>query len=178
METGRRTLMHIFTKTVKSKFGSLHLGVTENTVVSLTWSPQKLASQNLASQGLATLLPDADFQDKENGLLIEAAGQLEEYLAGKRKSFRLHFGSQGTPFQERVWSELAKIPYGAQISYRALAESLGNPAATRAVGSANGKNPLCIFVPCHRVVRASGSPGGYSGGEAVKIGLLELEAGH
>jgi methylated-DNA-[protein]-cysteine S-methyltransferase len=108
-------------------------------------------------------------------VLSRAAGQLAEYLAGKRKKFDLPFDVNGTSFQKHVWKELSRIPYGRTCSYRDVAARIKNAKAMRAVGSANGKNPLCIVVPCHRVIAADGSIGGYSGGLPVKRKLLELE---
>jgi methylated-DNA-[protein]-cysteine S-methyltransferase len=103
--------------------------------------------------------------------------QLEEYFAGRRLVFRLPLDlDQGTPFQRRVWKGLLSIPYGQTLSYRDLARTIGQPSASRAVGAANGKNPLPIVVPCHRVVAADGSIGGFSGGLDTKKKLLGLEA--
>lgn len=101
--------------------------------------------------------------------------QLEEYFQGKRTEFQIPLDVEGTAFQKRVWEELKKIPYGQTISYRTLSERIGNPKAARAVGSANGKNPLSIIVPCHRVIAADGSLGGYAGGLPGKKALLDLE---
>lgn len=107
-------------------------------------------------------------------LLTEAAGQLGAYFAGRLREFSLPLAPQGTPFQQRVWQELGRIPYGQTISYGELARRVGCRAA-RAVGQANGRNPLPIVIPCHRVIAADGTLGGYSGGTDVKRTLLELE---
>lgn len=101
--------------------------------------------------------------------------QLDEYFGGIRRSFDLPLYIKGTIFQESVWRELLMIPYGQTISYKQLAERVGNPKACRAVGSANGKNPLALFIPCHRVISADGSLGGYAGGLRIKSELLQLE---
>jgi len=102
--------------------------------------------------------------------------QLEEYFAGKRLVFRLPLDlDQGTGFQRRVWHALLEIPYGRTLSYKEVAHVIGQPSAVRAVGSANGANPLPIVVPCHRVVSSDGTMGGYGGGLKVKKQLLELE---
>ncbi|WP_309713809.1 methylated-DNA--[protein]-cysteine S-methyltransferase [Armatimonas sp.] len=106
----------------------------------------------------------------------KAATQLAEYFAGQRTTFSLPLAPTGTAFQKRVWAELIKIPYGQTISYGELARRIGNPSASRAVGLANGKNPLSIIVPCHRVIGASGKLTGYGGGLARKEALLSLEA--
>lgn len=110
-------------------------------------------------------------------LLERAARQLAEYFAGERAAFDLPLAPAGTPFQRRVWQALTAIPYGETRSYRKLAAAVGSPGASRAVGTANARNPVSIFIPCHRVIRASGEVGGYSGGSAAKGRLLALEAG-
>jgi methylated-DNA-[protein]-cysteine S-methyltransferase len=106
------------------------------------------------------------------GAVIE---QLTEYFAGRRTEFDLPTTSVGTPFQRTVWTALRDIPYGETISYRELAERIGRPTAVRAVGLANGRNPISIVVPCHRVVGASGDLTGYGGGVERKRHLLDLE---
>jgi methylated-DNA-[protein]-cysteine S-methyltransferase len=111
------------------------------------------------------------------GPLREAARQLDQYFAGKRKAFDLPLAVSGTQFQEQVWLALAEIPYGETISYAELARWVGRPQAFRAVGQANGANPIPIILPCHRVIAADGTIGGYGGGLATKRRLLALEAG-
>lgn len=106
-----------------------------------------------------------------------ARRQLAEYFAGTRREFDLPLDSRGTPFQQEVWAELCRIPYGQTISYGELARRVGNPAAARAVGLANGRNPLAIIVPCHRVIGANGKLVGFGGGLDRKKILLDLEAG-
>ena len=101
--------------------------------------------------------------------------QLEAYFAGQRCAFELPLSPAGTPFQRRVWSALEKIPYGHTLSSRALAEAAGSPRAFRAAGQANGRNPIVILIPCHRVTGVSGNLTGYGGGLAVKAALLRLE---
>lgn len=108
-------------------------------------------------------------------VLAKAVQQLEEYFEGKRQEFDLPFDVQGTPFQKKVWTELSRIPYGKTCSYGDVAKRIKQAKAMRAVGTANGKNPLCVVVPCHRVIAADGSLGGYSGGLDVKKKLLKLE---
>ena len=111
--------------------------------------------------------------------LAEARAQLEEYFAGTRTTFDVKLdlaGTGGTAFQRRVWAALCEVPYGATISYAELARRIGQPAAVRAVGLANGRNPLSIIVPCHRIVGANGALTGYGGGETRKRALLDLEA--
>lgn len=107
----------------------------------------------------------------------EITRQLDEYFAGRRLVFRLPLDfSHGTPFQRQVWKALLDIPYGRRVSYKQVAESIGRPSAVRAVGSANGANPIPIVAPCHRVITSDGSLGGYSGGPDIKRTLLGLEA--
>lgn len=101
--------------------------------------------------------------------------QLNEYFRGERTKFDLELAPEGTPFQLAAWRELRKIPYGSTISYGEQAKRMGNPRATRAVGAANGKNPLSIIVPCHRVIGANGKLTGYGGGLGAKKKLLGLE---
>jgi len=108
--------------------------------------------------------------------LRPAAAQLAEYFAGKRKRFDLPLAPRGTPFQRRVWNALLDIPFGETASYGELARAIGKPSASRAVGAANGRNPLAIVIPCHRVIGADGSMTGYGGEIARKRALLDLEA--
>lgn len=103
--------------------------------------------------------------------------QLSEYFDHSRKKFSVPLDIQGTEFQMKVWQQLLKIPYGATISYQRLAENIGDAKAVRAVGKANGSNPVSIIIPCHRVINTNGKLGGYSGGLDVKEKLLELEGG-
>jgi methylated-DNA-[protein]-cysteine S-methyltransferase len=113
--------------------------------------------------------------DGTSPLLGEAASQLKEYFAGQRTEFELPLTLIGTPFQRRVWAALRDIPYGETISYGQLADRIGKPSAARAVGLANGRNPIAIIVPCHRVVGADGSLTGYGGGIERKEHLLAFE---
>lgn len=108
-------------------------------------------------------------------LLDATQRQLGEYFAGERRSFDLPFAARGTSFQQAVWQALTRIPYGATASYVELAKSIGRPTASRAVGAANGRNPLSIVVPCHRVIGASGLLTGFGGGLPTKEFLLSLE---
>jgi len=110
-------------------------------------------------------------------VLEEARRQLESYFAGRRRAFDLPLEPRGTPFQREVWQALRAIPFGETRSYGELARQLGRPAATRAVGAANGRNPIAIVIPCHRVIGADGSLTGYGGGMERKRWLLEHERG-
>ena len=108
-------------------------------------------------------------------VLLSCASQLEEYFAGERDTFDLPLAAGGTDFQRAVWAALADIPYGELRSYRDIAQAIDNPAAVRAVGAANGRNPLPIVVPCHRVIGSDGSLTGFAGGLEAKTRLLQLE---
>jgi methylated-DNA-[protein]-cysteine S-methyltransferase len=110
-----------------------------------------------------------------NAVADKAIEQLREYLAGTREDFDLPLDPAGTAFQREVWFALAKIPYGQTESYRWLAERVGRPTATRAVGATNGRNPIPIVLPCHRVIGSDGSLTGYGGGLPLKRALLDLE---
>ena len=113
--------------------------------------------------------------DPDGAPFAAAAGQLEEYFAGARTAFDIELAMHGTEFQRRVWAALQDIPYGQTVSYGQLADRLGQPSASRAVGLANGKNPICIIVPCHRVIGAGGGLTGYGGGIERKRFLLDHE---
>jgi methylated-DNA-[protein]-cysteine S-methyltransferase len=116
-------------------------------------------------------------EDGGHPILVEAEKQLREYFAGDRRSFSVKLSVVGTDFQKKVWRALLDIPYGQTRSYQELAERIGAPKAARAVGAANGKNPISIIAPCHRVIGSSGQLTGFAGGLAVKKALLQLEGG-
>ncbi len=125
-------------------------------------------------------MPPADWprewsRDPSDPVLAAALKQLNEYFARQREAFTVPLRPLGTPFQLRVWHALDEIPYGHTRTYLDLARALGVPAAVRAVGAANGRNPLPIFLPCHRVIGSNGSLTGYGGGLEVKRALLQLE---
>lgn len=112
-----------------------------------------------------------------NPHLVELRHQLQQYFAGERREFTVPLAARGSEFQQRVWAALRRIPYGATWSYLDLALHVGDRGATRAVGAANGENPLAIVIPCHRVINADGNLGGYGGGRWRKRALLDLELG-
>jgi methylated-DNA-[protein]-cysteine S-methyltransferase len=118
--------------------------------------------------------PDPAWQEDASAL-NEVARQVKAYFAGELEDFELSLSPQGTPFQQKVWSELQKIPYGETISYGELARRIGNANASRAVGLANGSNPIPIVIPCHRVIGSNGKLTGYGGGLPIKEKLLALE---
>lgn len=132
------------------------------------------ASQETARADCRQSFPEA-IEDSAAPPLPETRRQLAEYFAGERRVFDLPLAPEGTEFQRRVWQHLLTIPFGATESYRDVALALGQPTATRAVGAANGRNPISIIVPCHRVIGADGSLTGYGGGLPAKKFLLELE---
>ena len=122
-------------------------------------------------------VPESAWGERVDDALPDATRQLEEYFAGQRQAFNLPLAPSGTEFQRRVWAALAEIPYGETRSYGQIATAIGQPGASRAVGMANGRNPVSVVVPCHRVVGASGSLTGYAGGPERKQFLLDLERG-
>lgn len=126
------------------------------------------------------LAEGTDYKDinvNETTLIKEAAKQLEEYLNGSRTTFDLPLNPQGTEFQRSVWKALCDIPFGETRSYKQVAIAVGNPKASRAIGMANNKNPIMIFVPCHRVIGSNGKLVGYAGGLDIKEKLLSIEKG-
>lgn len=114
--------------------------------------------------------------ENDASVFAELVAQLEDYFAGRRTTFDLELAPRGTEFQRKVWRALATIPYGETTTYSALAHAIGKPDAVRAVGAANGKNPISIVVPCHRVIGHDGSLTGYAGGIANKRRLLAIES--
>ena len=120
--------------------------------------------------------PQPGWVSSNRGTVGEAMRQLRDYFASRRREFDLPLAPQGTVFRKAVWRALLEIPYGTTISYGELARRVGNPKASRAVGSANGANPLPIVIPCHRVIAGDGSLGGFGGGLPTKQALLGLES--
>jgi methylated-DNA-[protein]-cysteine S-methyltransferase len=118
--------------------------------------------------------PNADWEINDR-FLKEPVRQLKAYFSGKLKAFDLPQSAEGTDFQKRVWNALCQIPYGRTASYGEIAQAVGNPAASRAVGLANGQNPIAIVVPCHRIIGKNGKLVGYGGGMEHKQTLLKLE---
>jgi len=125
-------------------------------------------SDILESSNQTNLQPDDPF-------LFNVFQQLDEYFHCKRKTFKVPLDIHGTEFQKKVWNELSKVPYGKTVSYKTIAEKVGDVKSIRAVGRANGANPVPIIIPCHRIINSDGSIGGYSGGIKIKEKLLELE---
>ncbi len=159
---------------IRTAVGPLIVGTTEEAVCLLEFSDRRMLESQLRTlrrRFHAALLPGS------NRLVATLQAQLDEYFAGARREFTLPLSCPGTPFQEKVWSHLRRIPYGSTCSYKDLAGAVGHPRAVRAVGTANGMNRLAILIPCHRVVNANGELGGYGGGLWRKRLLLELESG-
>ena len=127
--------------------------------------------------GATTLFPGGQVVE-DAARCAHVVAQLNAYFCGERQSFDLPLAASGTPFQQRVWQELQRIPYGTTLSYGQLAAKLGNPNASRAVGRANATNPIAVIVPCHRVIGSTGKLTGYAGGLSRKERLLQLEQAH
>jgi methylated-DNA-[protein]-cysteine S-methyltransferase len=148
--------MSQFQKIIQTPIGDLYIVASEAGIQMIYWDRQKVPMQDTA-------------------VLLKASRQLQEYFRGERKVFDLPLDIQGTEFQKRVWRQLQLIPYGETCSYKDIARKLNDNNASRAVGTANGKNPVSIVIPCHRVIASDGSLGGYSGGLDIKQKLLGLE---
>jgi methylated-DNA-[protein]-cysteine S-methyltransferase len=154
-------------KYMSSPVGRLTLVATDNGLAAILWKNDR--------PGRVRLNVAAEMND--HPVLVETERQLEEYFAGRRTEFALTLDPSGTPFQRRVWDALRTIPFGETRSYAQIATQIGHPTAMRAVGAANGRNPLSIVVPCHRVVGSTGALTGFAGGLDVKAYLLALESG-
>lgn len=144
--------------------------------------PLLLAGDGLALQVLAFAhgrsgTPDPSWLRDTSGLLDPVRRELDSYFGGRLRAFQVPLAPRGTAFQQSVWRNLRDIPYGETISYGELARRVGDPRAVRAVGAANGANPIAIIVPCHRVIGANGSLVGFGGGLPIKRALLDLERG-
>lgn len=154
-------------KLMNSPVGELKLVATSNRLAAILWENDKPNRVRL---------PEMD-EANDRPVLLETERQLNEYFAGTRDRFDLELDFQGTDFQKKVWAALLTIPFGETRSYSDIATQIGNINAVRAVGAANGRNPISIVAPCHRVIGASGDLTGFAGGLANKMFLLSLEAG-
>jgi methylated-DNA-[protein]-cysteine S-methyltransferase len=153
-------------KTMKSPVGRLKLVASQRGLAAILWEnddPKRVR--------LAPLV-----EDKNHPVLLETERQLNDYFAGKLKKFSLRFDFAGTEFQKEVWRALAAIPFGETRSYGDIARQIGRPKAVRAVGAANGRNPISIIVPCHRVIGSNGKLTGFAGGLETKAFLLKTES--
>ncbi len=148
-----------------SPVGQLQLVANETALVAVLWENEKPDRVRLACL----------VEDLQHPILLKTAQQLNEYFAGKRQTFDLPLDFSGTEFQQKVWQALLTIPFGETRSYKQIAEQIGNVKAVRAVGAANGKNPISIIAPCHRVVGANGKLVGFAGGLENKDILLKIE---
>ncbi|MCR4336369.1 MAG: methylated-DNA--[protein]-cysteine S-methyltransferase [Candidatus Omnitrophica bacterium] len=149
---------------ITSPIGILYLVASLKGLQGIYWTKQPVK-----------LVKFLDRSQPSERILDDSQQQLDEYFSGRRRNFDIPLDVEGTVFQKKVWQELAKIPFGQTVSYRDIAKKIKNPKAVRAVGSANGRNPVCIVIPCHRVIAADGSIGGYTGGIRIKQQLLTLE---
>lgn len=155
---------HYF-KTMRSPVGQLTLVASDEGLAAILWEKEQ---PNRVRLNLVA-------EDNKHPVLLKAEQQLKEYFAGQRRSFDLKFDFVGTPFQKKVWNALLKIPFGETRSYAQIAQQVGSPKAVRAVGAANGRNPISIMAPCHRVIGANGTLTGFAGGLEAKQYLLEME---
>lgn len=155
------------TITIDSPVGKLRLIAGERGLRAVLWGAEDVA--RIAS------IDEADLIEGTTAVLDEAATQLEEYFAGSRREFDLPLDPLGTPFQQSAWMVLRTIPYGKTMSYGQQARQLGDPNKARAVGAANGRNPLSIVVPCHRVIGSGGQLTGFAAGVEIKSWLLDHE---
>jgi methylated-DNA-[protein]-cysteine S-methyltransferase len=152
-------------KMVDSPVGRLTLVATDEGLAAILWendSPRRVRLQ-------------VEAEDNAHPVLVETERQLQEYFTGRRKEFAVPLDLAGTPFQRKVWSALLTIPFGETRSYGEIARQIGSPEAVRAVGAANGRNPVSIIAPCHRVIGATGALTGFAGGLDTKARLLALE---
>jgi methylated-DNA-[protein]-cysteine S-methyltransferase len=159
--------MNLAYKMIESPVGKLKLVASDKALIAILWekdNPRRVRLSELIA-------------NDRHPVLVETERQLGEYFAGKRRTFSVALDLRGTRFQKDVWEALLAIPFGETRSYGQLAKQMGNPRATRAVGAANGRNPVSIIVPCHRVIGSSGKLTGFAGGLEVKAHLLNLEAG-
>jgi methylated-DNA-[protein]-cysteine S-methyltransferase len=153
-------------KFMRSPVGRLKLVASDRGVVAILWDVDEKSGR--------VALPHTEKRDR-HPVLVETEKQLKEYFSGRRKRFSVTLDLRGTPFQKKVWRALLKIPHGEARTYGEIARQLGHPNGARAVGAANGKNPIWIIVPCHRVIGASGHLTGYAGGLPAKRWLLAHE---
>ncbi|MEG3125589.1 methylated-DNA--[protein]-cysteine S-methyltransferase [Sphingomonas sp. GB1N7] len=155
-------------KTMPSPVGELKLVASANGLAAILW-------ENDAPDRVRL---DAMIEDASNAILAETERQLAAYFAGTLTQFTVPLDFHGTDFQKSVWAALLTIPFGETRSYGEIARAIGRPTASRAVGAANGKNPISIIAPCHRVIGTNGSLTGFAGGLEAKRLLIELERGH
>jgi methylated-DNA-[protein]-cysteine S-methyltransferase len=161
----QRTAKRCVSTTVDYPVGRLTLVATDDGLAGILWEKDRSGRVRL----------NIEAEDDSNPVLIEAARQLEEYFAGQRTEFAVKLDFAGTDFQRKVWNALLTIPFGETRSYGQIARQIGHPDAVRAVGAANGRNPVSIIAPCHRVIGSTGKLTGFAGGLDAKAQLLALE---
>jgi methylated-DNA-[protein]-cysteine S-methyltransferase len=157
--------VHVY-KIIASPVGALKLVAGENGLAAILWENDNPRRVRLNIVG----------EDKHHPVLVETERQLGEYFAGRRKTFTVKLDFAGTAFQNKVWRALLAIPFGQTRSYGDIARKIGQPKASRAVGAANGRNPISIIAPCHRVIGSGGKLTGFAGGLKTKAQLLALES--
>jgi methylated-DNA-[protein]-cysteine S-methyltransferase len=166
MTNNNRTAAKRMVSTVlDSPVGKLTLVATDDGLAAILWEDDRPDRVRLTIAA----------EDARHPVLVETARQLGEYFAGQRKAFSVPLDMTGTPFQREVWGALLTIPFGETRSYAQIAGQIGRPAAMRAVGAANGRNPVSIIAPCHRVIGSNGALTGFAGGLETKARLLALE---
>ncbi|SCP95630.1 methylated-DNA-[protein]-cysteine S-methyltransferase [Anaerobium acetethylicum] len=170
---GRGKLNYIFF--YETCLGRIGIGATELEVTNLYLGTQECREVEERISGCQGTAGETMAEIRETCLIKEAFRQLNEYLEGERRTFQLPLNPAGTAYQRKVWDMLLRIPYGKTSSYKEIAEAVGNAKAARAVGMANNRNPIPIFIPCHRVIGSDGSMKGYYGGIDMKRRLLEIE---
>jgi methylated-DNA-[protein]-cysteine S-methyltransferase len=158
--------INYYSRNVKTPVGRLTLVASDVAIVAVLWEKEAAGRVKL---------PVRPKKVSKHPILDRAVLQLREYFAGSRQTFDLPLSPEGSAFQSKAWRALHAIPYGKTSSYQAQASRLGNPKASRAVGAANGRNPISIFIPCHRVIGKNGKLTGFAGGIDVKRRLLALE---
>lgn len=157
-------MKHVY-KEINSPVGKLKLIANDRALIAVLWE----------SDNIAKLVTGEIIRGPSHPILVQTEQELKEYFAEKRTKFTVPLEPVGTPFQRKVWQALTTIPFGETRSYGELARQIGKPAASRAVGAANGKNPISIIIPCHRVIGSTGTLTGFGGGLKRKAQLLTLE---
>lgn len=163
----KKTMKHVY-KSMKSPVGELTLVASDHGLAAILWEDDNPKRVPLGET----------VRDDQHPVLLETERQLNDYFAGHRTQFDLKLAAEGTEFQKEVWRALSTIPFGETRSYGQIANQIGRPKAVRAVGAANGRNPISIVVPCHRVIGSNGKLTGFAGGLEAKSVLLKLEVGN
>ncbi|MEM0912329.1 MAG: methylated-DNA--[protein]-cysteine S-methyltransferase [Pseudomonadota bacterium] len=165
--------MQTYVSSISTEIGTVVVTASQDAILSVAFIDNDKDSTDEIKNNRDSF--DSDVAN-ENAISQQGAQQLKEYFAGERRAFSLPLSPQGTTFQNKVWEQLCEVDYGKTASYLDIAKALGKPTASRAVGTANGKNPIAIIIPCHRIIGANGSLTGYAGGLDRKSFLLNLES--